>query len=127
MLKYWKSTVWTIIILLATTLPSSSIPKTSLLEIPHFDKIVHFGLFFVLAVFLLSENNKLREAGALSSRSIWIALTISIVYGLAIELLQYYLLTTRSGSLWDFAANVLGAVVAIVLYKSINRITKKYI
>ena len=123
LVRYWKSTSWTVIILLATTLPSSSIPKTSLLKIPHFDKIVHFVLFFVLALLLISEFNTLRQEGKLTRLSIVIAISVSVVYGLIIELLQYYLLTTRSGNLYDFAANVLGAIVAVLLYKTINRVT----
>ena len=120
--KHWKSTSWTLFILLATTLPSSSIPKTSLLEIPHFDKIVHFALFFVLAILLISEFNTLRREGKLTRLSAVVALAVSVIYGLIIELLQYYLLTTRSGSLYDFAANVLGAIAAVLLYKTINRL-----
>lgn len=123
LVKHWKSSLWTIIILLATTLPSSSIPKSSLLKIPHFDKIVHFVLFFVLAILLISEFNTLRKEGKLTRLSIVIAISVSVVYGLIIELLQYYLLTTRSGSLYDFAANVLGAIVAVLLYKTINRVS----
>ncbi|MDX9847635.1 MAG: VanZ family protein [Tenuifilaceae bacterium] len=125
LVKHWKSTAWTVIILLATTLPSSSIPKTSLLNIPHFDKIVHFVLFFVLAILLISEFNTLRKEGELTRMSAVIALAVSVVYGLIIELLQLYFLTTRSGSLYDFAANVMGAIVAVLLYKTINRISAK--
>lgn len=126
-LKYWRSSVWTVIIILATTLPSSSIPKSSLLQIPHFDKLVHFVLFFVLALFILSERNSLRQQGKLANRAITFALSISIAYGLIIELLQYFLLPTRSGSLYDFMANVLGAIMAVVLYRLANRITAGWI
>jgi VanZ family protein len=126
-LKYWRSSVWTVIIILATTLPSSSIPKSSLLQIPHFDKLVHFVLFFVLALLILSERNSLRQQGKLTNRAIVFALSISIAYGLIIELLQYFLLPTRSGSLYDFMANVLGAIMAVVLYRLANRITAGWI
>lgn len=123
----WKSIVWTILIFIATTLPSNVLPNTSLLKIPHFDKIVHFGLFFVLAVFLLSENNRLRKLGGLTPKAIAIAISVSAILGVLIELLQYFYLPTRSGSYWDFLANILGAIVAVGLYKMINRITKSYI
>ena len=127
MLKYWKSIVWTAIIILATTLPSNSIPKSSLLEIPHFDKIVHFGLFFVLAMFIISEQNTLRLQGGLTRKAIILALSFTMAYGLIIEFLQYFLLPTRSGSLFDFLANTLGSIVAVVLYRFVNRITSRWI
>jgi VanZ family protein len=127
LLNRWKSIVWTILIFIATTLPSNVLPNTSLLKIPHFDKIVHFGLFFVLAVFLLSENNRLRKLGGLTPKAIAIAISVSAILGVLIELLQYFYLPTRSGSYWDFLANILGAIVAVGLYKMINRITKSYI
>jgi VanZ family protein len=123
----WKSIVWTILIFIATTLPSNVLPNTSLLKIPHFDKIVHFGLFFVLAVFLLSENNRQRKLGGLTPQAIATAISVSAILGVLIELLQYFYLPTRSGSYWDFLANILGAIVAVGLYKMINRITKSYI
>ena len=127
MLKYWKSIVWTAIIILATTLPSNSIPKSSLLEIPHFDKIVHFGLFFVLAMFIISEQNTLRLQGGLTRKAIILALSFTIAYGLIIEFLQYFLLPSRSGGLFDFLANTLGSIVAVVLYRFVNRITSRWI
>lgn len=126
-LRYWKSVVWTLIILLATTLPSSTIPKIPLLDIPHFDKIVHFGLFFILATFLLSEGNKLRKQGELTRFAIVVALSVSFIYGLTIELLQFYLLPTRSGSWLDFIANIIGAFAAVITYKFVNRITFRWI
>lgn len=84
-------------------------------------------LFFVLALFILSERNSLRQQGKLANRAIAFALSISIAYGLIIELLQYFLLPTRSGSLYDFMANVLGAIMAVVLYRLANRITAGWI
>ncbi|MFA5649391.1 MAG: VanZ family protein [Bacteroidales bacterium] len=126
-LRYWKSAVWTFVILLATTLPSSSIPKISMLEIPHFDKVVHFALFFVLAIFLLSESNKLRKQGELTRFAAVVALSVSFGFGLTIELLQFFVLTTRSGSLLDFVANMAGALAAVLIYKFVNRITLHWI
>ena len=126
-LRYWKSAVWTLIILLATTLPSSSIPKVPMFEIPHFDKFVHFALFFVLALFLLSESNKLRKQGELTRLATVVAISVSFGFGLAIELLQLFLLTTRSGSLLDFIANMAGAFAAVVVYKLVNRVTFHWI
>ena len=126
-LRYWKSAVWTFVILLATTLPSSSIPKISMLEIPHFDKVVHFSLFFILAIFLLSESNKLRKQGELTRFAAVVALSVSFGFGLAIELLQFFILPTRSGSLFDFVANMAGALAAVLIYKFVNRITFHWI
>lgn len=122
-LRYWKSAVWILVILLATTLPSSSIPKVPMFDIPHFDKIVHFILFFILAIFLLSESNKLRKQGELTRFAAVVALSVSFTFGLAIELMQLYLLPTRSGSLLDFIANMAGAIAAVIIYKLVNRIT----
>lgn len=127
LLNYWKSIIWTIVILMATTIPSNSIPKDLLLNIPHFDKLVHFGLFFILATFLLSESNKLRKQEGLTRYAILVAIIVSTIYGLIIELVQYLFLPSRSGSLYDFVANVLGALAAIAAYRLVNRLTKGWI
>jgi hypothetical protein len=44
------SLVWSVLILILCAIPGNSLPKSPLFNIPHFDKFVHAGLYFPLAI-----------------------------------------------------------------------------
>ncbi len=109
-----RNIIWIIIIFILCSIPGNKIPSTSFLSIPHFDKIVHFGLFFILAIFTIS---------VLKRQTTWSNLAINITtlflvafYGGLIELLQQNYFVSRSGDFIDFIADFLGGIVAISIY-----------
>jgi len=53
---------------------------------------------------------------------LWAA-AISIPYGMGMELIQHFF-TSRSASWFDVVANIMGFLVAALLYRIINRSTK---
>lgn len=122
--QHLNSLLWALIILILCGSPSSGFPSSGFFNIPHFDKIVHFGLYVVFTLLLISENNPLRNNGGISKQSIFIALTIAILYGLLIELLQWSVFTSRGAEFWDFLANTFGAIIAVLVYKIVNRFSK---
>lgn len=108
---------WAAVIFLLCTLPSSSIPKPGW-EIPHADKIAHFGLHFVMAYLLI------RLLRAIGIHHEWAAAIIAtcfcILYGGLIEILQmnYF---QRSGDPLDELANLLGACAGCLLSAFLHR------
>jgi VanZ family protein len=85
-----------------------------MIKIPYFDKMVHFGMFFVMGIFVCSE---LKIQTKLSN--LWITIiTLGIVafYGGTIEILQHSYFYNRSGDFKDFVADVIGGIVAILLF-----------
>ncbi len=102
--KNWKSSIWTIIILIFCSLPSSNLPRTSIINIPHFDKILHFGIFFFLALLFCFEN-----------KNIVYIFIFSFALGLFIEIEQHYLISSRSGDIIDLIADTIGATVGIIV------------
>lgn len=122
--KHWKSLVWAVIVFIACSVPGNQVPDVSLINIPHFDKIVHFILFFVLTILLVSEFNKLNlEKKTLSIAYLWSSF-ISIGYGVAIEALQHFVFASRSASFGDVFANSLGVLFAILIYRYVNSTSK---
>jgi len=98
---------------------SFDFPKTdkNFFNIPHFDKIVHFGFYFVVAIlgsFFVRERFK---KGWDILEVVKGATFFAIVYGTIIEVLQYALDTGRDGSVWDALANSAGALIAFLLLK----------
>ena len=107
---YWRSISIAVIIFILTTIAVSdfkNIPETPFVGT---DKIAHFGVFFILAIFLMVDVQKHTNLGL--SKIIIIVLMICLVYGGMIELIQYWFIESRTGSLLDLLANNLGSLAA---------------
>ncbi len=114
MVRFLRNIIWAIIIFILCALPSNRFPSSSFINIPHFDKVVHFGIFFIWGIFIFSELNyrfswSRRKIAVITS-------TLVAVYGGVIELLQHYCLVSRSGDYFDFLADILGGIVAVGLF-----------
>jgi VanZ family protein len=111
---FWRNIIWALIVFILCSIPGDDLPKTSALNIPHFDKIVHFGMFFIMGIFLIAE---LRFQTRLSRLQI-VAITVVLIatYGGIIEYLQQYYFTNRSGDYIDLLADILGGIFSIILY-----------
>jgi VanZ family protein len=82
------------------------------INIPNFDKFVHFGMYFGLMSVLIFENRKAFG----STRNLFILGLIPLFYGIIIEIMQSTLTTTRTGSIFDALADLAGILVSILLY-----------
>ena len=92
----WCNLLWAGVIFFLCAIPSSSIPDPKL-NIPHLDKVVHFGMFFIMSVFLCDA---LRHK--LSSRACYlIAIGFSFAYGGLIEILQYKYFEGATGGIYS--------------------------
>lgn len=96
--------VWLALIWILSSIPSMDLPSVRILS---FDKILHFGVYFVLG-FLL--NRWLRKIGYSKQ-------TTNIIYALlllnaALDEWHQVLIPGRSVSIWDLGANFLGVAVA---------------
>lgn len=120
-----RNIIWAIVIFVLCAMPSDSIPNPHL-NIPHLDKAVHFGMFFIMALLLCNE---LQYQTSMNLRKIYLTtVCIALVYGGVIELLQHYFFG-RSGDMLDLLADVLGAIIGCLAYPTIrkwkNKIIKK--
>lgn len=112
---------WILVIFILCTLPIEDIPDPRL-NIPNLDKAVHFGMFFLLSIFIARS---LDACCSFSSAKIYaITLGIAFGYGGMIELLQHYVFN-RSGDVLDLAADVAGGFAGNLCYPVIKRIFRK--
>ena len=125
--NHWKSIIWAIIILVLCSIPGNQINKIKIIDIPQFDKFVHFTFYFVFTLLLISENNKQRDHKKVTVDAILMAATISLSYGALIEVIQKVLVINRGADIWDMVANTVGFLVAAINYRWINRVTDGYI
>ena len=83
-------------------------------SIPNFDKIVHFGFYFImvlLGVFALKEQFKKR---LVRYKARFYVFLFAVGYGIVIEVVQHVFTMTREGDVLDVIANVIGALLGML-------------
>lgn len=79
------------------------------------DKLAHFGLFFLLSAVSLYDYDKLHNGAPPIGKWIFWGVLLPVIYGGIIELLQMYVFTTRSAEWGDWIADIAGSLVALLL------------
>jgi VanZ family protein len=118
-LRYNLFTImWAVMILLTTLLPSTSMPSgLSLWELLSFDSFAHAFLFCVLTFLMIIGLTKQFTYPKLRHYAIRSSLVICTGFGIAIELLQHFLIHGRQGDLLDVLANTIGCLLGIIVFK----------
>lgn len=112
--------MWFIIITILFISPNIRVYDFFLSNIPHFDKLVHFGFFFIngfLLITWLKSRTRLKFF-----RISFLVLIITIFYGGIIEIVQHNYIPSRSGDIIDFLVDILGVLTMLLLY---NRLFNK--
>jgi VanZ family protein len=111
MLKLFiKPLIWLTIIFYGLFIPSTNLPKKPFFAIPHFDKMVHFGLFFIFCLLLFVPFKKMKTNYML------VAPLIAIILSAILETTQQLISPTRSSNFYDFMANTLGILASIIVF-----------
>ena len=92
--------------------PSDTFDKVPFLNIPHLDKIVHLGMYFVLMSSVLYEN--IRNESAV--KILFLISLIPFGFGILIEVLQAAFTVSRSGSFYDILANTAGILLSVLFW-----------
>ena len=105
-----------IIILVLTGLPGSVFPRVK--PIVGLDKVVHLLMYATFAFLCLWGYRKQFISNGLKykKKAILLAVVISIAYGGLTEIMQEYLVPTRTGDWVDFAADAVGSIVGIGIF-----------
>lgn len=113
--KFIPGIAWFFLVAVLVFLPGSDLPKIEWLGIPHFDKLVHAGLFGGI-VFLFCMP--FFRGYSYKAKCVLIFLLISlltILWGLAVEFIQKYFVYGRSFDWYDWLADSVGVVCALIL------------
>lgn len=112
-LKYQRLAIgWALFILIICNMSVGSIGKSRLF-FRGFDKLVHTGLFFVLAVFVFFGLIRQYKDAAFSVRRIIAAILLLILFGGLVEVLQWKVFTYRSGDWADLFADSVGTFMGV--------------
>lgn len=111
---------WTAIILLLMGIPGSRIPEIKgLWEWLKPDKVVHLLLFGVWAYLIIRQNSQQYRN---NPRGFFvIAALMGVFFAALTEVLQELMFVNRSGSIYDFLANLVGLIFGLIIYGLINR------
>lgn len=84
------------------------------------DKLVHFAMFFLLSSVSIYDYYRLHNGSPNTFRWLFWGFVLPIVYGGIIEILQgrYF---SRSCDIYDWLADVMGSLVATILFVTILR------
>lgn len=122
MIKKYKFSILVALIILYLSLANShTFDKVPVFNIPYFDKIVHFGMYFGLMLMIIIENRKLIG----SVRHLFTLSLIPLFFGIIIEFMQYFLTISRSASFYDAIADFAGIMVAIMIFIFIKPLKKE--
>ncbi len=91
----------------------SSMPGTLNYSIHNFDKLAHILTFFSLSILLLFAYK--------FGKPFFTTALVMALFGLAIEVLQRYV-PNRVFSMADFAADLLGIALALILFRMLDDI-----
>jgi VanZ family protein len=110
--KNFFSVLTALIILYLSLANSHTFDSVPLINIPYFDKFVHFGMYFVLMSSIILEHRKTIN----KSSVLFLVGLIPLSYGILLEIMQSTLTVTRSGSIYDALADFTGILFSILLW-----------
>ena len=106
------SVMW-LAVVVSLSLMSTTYNEMSLF--PNSDKAVHFIMYGILTIFVLSRIQL--EENASQQIVILVSASVVIILGGVLEIAQGLFTVSRQASFWDFIANGLGAVAAAMVHK----------
>lgn len=108
---YWiPPVIWLAVIWFASAISGN--PDLPAQPFPHFDKVIHFGIYFLLAGLLywaLFKSTTHKEKAMA-----FVAFLTATVYG-AIDEVHQINIPFRTSDVWDWVWDTIGALVCVVL------------
>lgn len=111
---------WALFILGLCLIPGSALPEWTWVSLLDLDKLVHLGMFLVLAVLLAAAFKEQGWPSAFISSAVGIA----ILYGVGTEVLQGMEALGRRTDAGDMIANAVGAIMGAVYVRARTRYGK---
>ncbi len=109
-MRYLPTILVCTLVLILSVINTGVLPKT---DVPSADKIVHTIMYLgITMMIMINQTSYLKKK--ITKRELRFAFLFSVGFGTAMEIIQYFL-PWRSGSIYDFIANTLGVMLAIVI------------
>ena len=120
MKRFLPAVIWSLVILLLSILPGSSLPKVGWKSFLEFDKIAHAGVYFVLVV--ITAMSLKASIKARLVKNLALVVLVCSLYGILLEVIQYIFLSDRFFEIPDIIANISGSILgSIIVYLILKR------
>ncbi|MBR1513687.1 MAG: VanZ family protein [Bacteroidales bacterium] len=105
-----------IVILILTGLPGSLFPRVK--PVVGMDKVAHMLMYAAFAFLCIWGYRRqfVENGAAYRKKAILLALLVSIAYGGLTELMQEFLVPTRTGDWFDFLADSIGTGIGMLIF-----------
>ena len=114
--------LWGLLIILLTSLPGKVFPRLPrFMDLLQPDKLVHLFIFLVFVFLLIRGFRKEGTPRVIVRNAIAIALTLGITVGGITEVMQGTIVAMRTGSPYDFLANVTGCLLGWAVFSLFKR------
>ena len=108
---------WIIVILILSAISGNDLDKVPKINIPHFDKVVHFGMYSILQYLFVLYYSKVKPKLNIITFLVYTAI-FSVSYSILMEFAQTYVFEKRSGDFFDVIANTAGVITVVILFYS---------
>jgi VanZ family protein len=110
--------IWISLVVILSLLPQSSVSKYQWWHFQHSDKVIHAGIYAVMAVALLYGFQGARQGKA---KQYFYTLVFCLLIGIFLEGMQQTKLIGRHFEILDIIANIIGALLGSVLFLKIHK------
>lgn len=117
MFQYKFTILLALLIASLSLIPGQNMPGSFLFSIPHYDKMIHIGMYAALGFVALMESRKNPPRLAIHMLIVFSIFTLSAL----IEVLQATVVATRAAEWFDLLANFLGLLAGYVAYRLVGR------
>ena len=113
-LRYlYPALLWAAFIFLLTLTAGKEFPEVTLIS---FDKLIHVFMFMIQSYLLMRGFIRQSTVMTLRYNPVLFSLFFSAALGGCTELMQAFLLTDRTGDIYDFGANFIGSCAGVVIF-----------
>lgn len=119
------SILWALFILFLCLIPGDDINKYNRIDVPYLDKLIHFILYWILGILLVSTIRRSLLFQKKPFAAYTIVIILAVLYGGLIEILQSYSIFSREPDVYDFIANGVGVIFGFFSYFFLKKIVSK--
>ena len=111
-LVFWKTTTWTVFILVLFLIPSQVIPGSR--EIPGLDKVVHMVFFMIFSILFIRDILKMKGLKIITPPYVLATFFVVLSLAIMIEGLQDKMNLGREGDIIDVFYDIIGFMLGML-------------
>lgn len=112
--------IWTILVIAVSLIPSSNFDARQF-DVEGLDKVIHLSMYTLMVLFWSTGFKRQHESKKIRNYAFHIAVIGGFLISLVLEILQEYLVYSRSFDWLDLIANGIGCIFGVIVFKLIYK------